>query len=337
MISPPDHGNSRGQHQRMIASDFFCPRTQQPLTITADQSCLESPTGDRYRIVDVIPELLLDNQQASSENQEYYRARAEEYDRGMDVMFRMLLCEEEPTRADMIGMLRIASGARILEVGCGTCRDTIHLLNRGAFVYASDLSREMMVVGRNRLQAAQADLSRLRLFLADAIRLPFPDGYFDAAFHFGGLNLFRDIAAALAEMTRVVRPGGRVVAGDEGLGSWLTQTDFAKILKNSNPLFNHRAPLDKIPVNARDVTCRWILNGSFYLIAFDVAAGEPRLDLDVQFPGWRGGSHRTRYYGRLEGVSPELREMVIKAAAAEGISIVTWLETALRQALCTKT
>jgi ubiquinone/menaquinone biosynthesis C-methylase UbiE len=332
MISPPDNGATPG-------SDFFCPRTHQPLTIVADRSCLESPTGDRYRIVDGIPELLLDtgHQEARSENQEYYRARAEEYDRGTDVMFRMLLCEEEPTRADMVRMLRIAPGARILEVGCGTCRDTIRLLDYGAFVYASDLSREMMMVGRNRLQAAQADFSRLRLFLADAMRLPFPDGYFDATFHFGGLNLFPDVAAAIAEMTRVVRPGGRVVAGDEGVGPWLAQTDFAKILKNSNPLFHHRAPVDRIPVNARNVTCRWILNGSFYLIAFDVGAGEPRLDLDVQFPGWRGGSHRTRYYGKLEGVSPELRDMVIKAAAAERVSVVAWLEKALRQALCIKT
>lgn len=322
----------------MTISGFFCPRTHEPLAISADNLFMTSPAGDRYPIVDGIPALLLNagHQEALSENHAYYRARATEYDRGNDVMFRMLLSEEEPTRAEMAAMLNIASGDRVLEVGCGTGRDTIHLLGRGAQLYASDLSREMILICRERLRAVGADTSRLRLFLTDAMRLPFPDDFFDAAFHFGGLNLFPNIAAALTEMARVVKPGGRVVAGDEGVGPWLADTDFAKILKNSNPLFKHRAPLDKIPVNARNVTCRWILNGSFYLIAFDIGTGEPRLDLDVQFPGARGGSHRTRYFGKLEGVSPELRDAVIKAAASEGVPVATWLETALYRALDNK-
>lgn len=319
----------------MTISQFICPRTHAPLILSADNCYFESPSGDRYQIIDGIPELLIDGgpQQGPAGNQEYYRTRAEEYDRGTDVMFRMLLSDEDATRNEMIGMLGLHSGARVLEIGCGTCRDTARLLDRNVTVYAGDLSREMVLVGRDRLERAGTDLSRLRLFRADVMRLPFADGFFDAAFHFGGLNLFPDIAAALAEMARVVKPGGRVVAGDEGVGLWLSNTDFAKILKNSNPLFSYSAPLDSIPVNARDVTCRWILNGSFYLIAFDVGEGEPQLDLDVQFPGWRGGSHRTRYYGKLEGVSPDLRDLVTRAAAAEGVSIASWLEKRLRQVL----
>jgi ubiquinone/menaquinone biosynthesis C-methylase UbiE len=319
----------------MAISDFFCPRTREPLTASADNSFLESPAGDRYQIIDGIPALLLEagRQETISEKNEYYRSRAAEYDRGNDAMFRMLLCDEEPTRLEMTGLLHVSPGERVLEVGCGTCRDTIHLINRGALVYASDLNQEMILMGRDRLQTAGIETSQLRLFLADAMRLPFPDGFFDSAFHFGGLNLFPDVAAALAEIARVVKPGGRVVVGDEGVGEWLNHTEFAKILKNSNPLFHHRAPLDKIPTSARNVSCRWILNGSFYLIAFEVGTGEPPLDLNVQFPGWRGGSHRTRYFGKLEGVSPELRDDIVKAAASEGVSVVTWLETALRRTL----
>jgi len=318
----------------MTASDFVCLRTREPLSRSSDGAFLESPSGLCYPIVDGIPELLLDEgrQQAKSESQEYYRDRAAEYDRGVDVMFRMLLSDQAATRNTMLDMLRISSGARVLEVGCGTCHDTQHLLERAALVYASDLNREMITVGRHRLQEAGADFGRLSLFLADASKLPFHDGFFDAAFHFGGLNLFPDIRAALAEITRVVKPGGRVVVGDEGMGSWLSNADFAKILENSNPLFRHHAPLDQIPIAARDVTCRWILGGSFYVIAYDVGEGEPQLDLDVEFPGWRGGSHRTRYYGKLEGVSPGLRDRVVKAAAADGVSIKAWLEKALGKA-----
>jgi SAM-dependent methyltransferase len=189
------------------------------------------------------------------------------------------------------------------------------------------------LIGRDRLQRQGAELGRVRLFVADAMALPFPDDYFDAAYHFGGLNLFPSIPGALAEMARVVKPGGRVVAGDEGVGAWLADTDFAKILKNSNQLYANQAPIDKIPLGARDVSVRWVLNGSFYVISFEVGDGEPELDIDVRFPGWRGGSHRTRYFGKLEGVDPVLKDAVVKAAASEGIAITDWLERALRGAL----
>lgn len=314
--------------------DFVSPNDHQPLIATADGSALVGAGGDRYPMRDGIPDFVLatDGGEAPQGNQEFYRTRAQEYDRGNSVMFRMLLAEEEPVREDFAESLKLLPGARVLEIGCGTCRDTVHLLRRDAIVYAGDLSFEMLAIGKQRLEDARADFSRVRLFRGDAMRLPFPDGFFDAAFHFGGLNMFPDIAGALAEMARVVKPGGRVVAGDESVGPWLADTEFAKILKNSNPLFAHVAPLDRIPVNARNVSCRWVLNGSFYLISFEVGAGEPQLDLDVEFPGWRGGSHRTRYFGRLEGVSPRLRETVVKQAAAEGLSIVAWLEKTLRKA-----
>jgi SAM-dependent methyltransferase/uncharacterized protein YbaR (Trm112 family) len=315
-----------------------CPQTRLPLALSANGAALVSASGAHYPIVDGVPDfvVLTPGTEQRSTSGDYYRGRADEYDRGNDAMFRMLLCEEAPLRQEMVEALRLSSGSRVLEVGCGTCRDTVGLLDRGATVYASDLSPEMIVIGRQRLREAGADFSRLHLFRSDAMQLPFSDGFFDAAFHFGGLNLFPDIAGALREMTRVVKRGGRVVAGDEGLGPWLSDTLFGKILVNSNPLFAHRAPLDKVPVNARDVTCRWILNGSFYLIAFEVGQGEPQLDLDLEFPGWRGGSHRKRYFGRLEGVSPQLRDVIIKQAASEGLSISAWLEQTLRAATGTK-
>jgi ubiquinone/menaquinone biosynthesis C-methylase UbiE len=314
--------------------DFVCPEDHQPLARSDDGTALISAAGMRYPIQDGIPDFVLDSGQDNKniDNQRYYRSRAHEYDRGNDAMFKMLLCDEDPVREGMIDALQIGPSSNVLEIGCGTCRDTTRLRARGATVYAGDLSREMLAIGRQRLQEAGADFRHLRLFRGNAMRLPFVDGSFDAAFHFGGLNLFPDIGGALTEMARVVKPGGRVVAGDEGVGPWLSGTQFAKILKNSNPLFSHSAPIEKIPLNARDVMCRWILNGSFYLITFQVGLCEPELDLDVEFPGWRGGSHRTRYFGRLEGVSPELREIVVKQAASEGLSISAWLEKTLRKA-----
>lgn len=315
-------------------SEFVCPVTRQPLRDAG--AFLETADGHRYPIVDGIPELLAPESRRRAEegrDQAYYRARAREYDRGMEVLFRTFGADEAQVRTSMIDRLGLGPGSRVLEVGCGTGRDTVHLLDRAALVYASDLSREMVDVGRVRLQDAGADMSRVRLFLSDATALPFPDGFFDAAYHFGGLNLFPDISRGLAELARVVRPGGRVVVGDEGLGRWLIESEFGRILVNTNPLYRYDAPIDRLPACAREVSCRWILNGAFYVIDFEVGEGEPPLDLDIEFPGWRGGSHRTRYFGRLDGVAPELRQRVVDAAAREGRSLTSWLERTLKDAL----
>jgi ubiquinone/menaquinone biosynthesis C-methylase UbiE len=315
--------------------NFVSPSTKQPLTKAPDGSALLGGPDERYPLIDGIPLLLIHSGQmhASSESQAYYRDRASEYDRGIEKMFAMLFADEEQTRREMYTQLELRPGSRLLEIGCGTCRDTIHLLDMPIDVFAGDLSLEMLLTGQDRLRRAKRDTSRLQLFCADVMHLPFADGFFDAAYHFGGFNRFPDHKVALEEITRVVRPDGRVVVGDEGIASWLTNSDFAKILENSNPLFRHRAPLDCIPVAARQVACRWILGGAFYLISFVKGQGEPPLDLDVEFPGRRGGSHRTRYFGKLEGVSPELRGRVLDAAAAEGISVVAWLERTLGRAV----
>ncbi|MDX8524186.1 methyltransferase domain-containing protein [Mesorhizobium sp. MSK_1335] len=320
---------------RMIPElSFVSPSTKQPLTKAPDGSALLGGPGERYPLIEGMPQLLVHSgqAQASGESQAYYRDRASEYDRGIEALFAMLLANEEQTRREMFAELDLRQDSRVLEIGCGTCRDTIHLLDMPIDIFAGDLSLEMLLTGQDRLRRAAKDTSRLQLFCADVMHLPFADEFFDAVYHFGGLNLFPDHKKALEEITRVVKPNGRVVVGDEGIAPWLANSQFANILENSNPLFRHRAPLDCLPVAARQVTCRWILSGSFYLISFVKGEGEPPLDLDVEFPGRRGGSHRTRYFGKLEGVSPELRGRVLDAAAAEGLSVTAWLERTLGRA-----
>jgi len=98
---------------------------------------------------------------------------------------------------------RYAAGADVLEVGCGTGL----LLERFARFARSargvDLSPGMLARARARgLDVAEAS----------ATELPFPDASFDVACSFKVLPHVRDITKALAEMTRVVRPGGHVIA-----------------------------------------------------------------------------------------------------------------------------
>jgi SAM-dependent methyltransferase len=105
--------------------------------------------------------------------------------------------------------LEAAGPLRVLEVGIGD-GENLALLPGSWEVFGVDIAR-------GRLSACLARHPSMwgRLAWAEGERLPFLDGAFDVVFTVGGLNYFRDPAAVLSEMRRVVRPGGRLVAADE--------------------------------------------------------------------------------------------------------------------------
>jgi SAM-dependent methyltransferase len=167
---------------------------------------------------------------------------------------------------------------------------------------------------------------------ANASAIPLPDDTCDAVFHFGGLNTFTELSKAIREMCRVTREGGRVVVGDESVAPWMRQSELGRVLMHNNPLYAHLPPLDLLPAEARDVAVQWVFAGTFYVISFDVSKKPLPYDLDIAIPGTRGGTHRTRYYGQLEGVTAEARQLAVTAAAAAGKSLHDWLESAVRAA-----
>jgi demethylmenaquinone methyltransferase/2-methoxy-6-polyprenyl-1,4-benzoquinol methylase len=107
----------------------------------------------------------------------------------------------------------VGEGDRVLDVATGTGDLALELAKRvGADgeVVGSDFSEGMLERARTKAGGAAA-AGRLRFEWGDAAALPYPDGSFAAATVGFGARNFADLGKGLAEMTRVVRPGGRVV------------------------------------------------------------------------------------------------------------------------------
>ncbi len=102
----------------------------------------------------------------------------------------------------------IGAGDRVLDVGCGTGELSLLMARKGAQVVGIDLSEGMLAVGREKV--AQAGLTaQVALLPGNASHLEFADGEFDAVASAFVLRNVADLECCLAEMARVVRPGGR--------------------------------------------------------------------------------------------------------------------------------
>jgi demethylmenaquinone methyltransferase/2-methoxy-6-polyprenyl-1,4-benzoquinol methylase len=97
-------------------------------------------------------------------------------------------------------------GQRVLDLAAGTGVSTAELATSGARAIACDFSLGMLQAGRRR-----GNRRELPFVAGDALNLPFADAVFDAVTISFGLRNVADVPAALREMARVTRPGGRLV------------------------------------------------------------------------------------------------------------------------------
>jgi ubiquinone/menaquinone biosynthesis C-methylase UbiE len=114
-------------------------------------------------------------------------------------------------KRDSYDLLGAIPGHRILEVGCGLGDDAAALAGRvapGGAVVAVDGSQAMVDAAAQR----HGDVAGLSFELADATELPFEDASFDGCRIDRVLQHIADPARAIAEMARVLRPGGVLVA-----------------------------------------------------------------------------------------------------------------------------
>jgi ubiquinone/menaquinone biosynthesis C-methylase UbiE len=112
----------------------------------------------------------------------------------------------------LIEALEPGSGERVLEIGPGTGHYTLPVASRVARLDAFDLQPEMLRSVERRALAEGVDTIVTRQ--GDARSLPYEDESFDAVFMVTVLGEVPDVPAALSEVRRVLRPGGRAVFGE---------------------------------------------------------------------------------------------------------------------------
>jgi SAM-dependent methyltransferase len=119
------------------------------------------------------------------------------------------------TRARLREILDAKQGERVLEVGPGTgyyTLDVAEWVGPDGSVDILDLQQEML--DHTMRRAGERSVANITPTRSDATALPFEDGTFDAAYLVTVLGEIPDQDAALRELARVLKPGGRLVVGE---------------------------------------------------------------------------------------------------------------------------
>jgi len=314
---------------------YVDPQDKSPLTCGgSNDNAIYRGKKNQYAVIDEIVDFRYPKElhEKDRKAKAFYDDRAESYENNLHLTFLTHQLDEGTCRNAFINQLQLTSESKVLEIAAGTGRDSLLIAGRLGYdgeLHLSDISLPMLRVCREKL----ADIEVPAYYaLVNAVHLPYPDGYFDAVYSFGGIGEFSNIKQSIGEMVRVSKAGGKIVIGDESMPPWLRNTYYSKVLTTTNPQFAAEVPLQHLPVEARNVCLRWVIGGVFYLIDFEVGEGEPDADFDFSIPGERGGTYRTRYEGQLEGVTPETKSLAYQAIRKQGVSMHDWLDKVVSSA-----
>ncbi len=116
---------------------------------------------------------------------------------------------------------RLAPGTRLLDCGCGPGAITVGLARRVAPGLVVAVDREPSQTELTRERAAAEGVDNVEVLVADVASLPFPEGSFDAVFSHALIEHLSRPVEALAEMGRVLAPGGMIAVAAPDFGTFL--------------------------------------------------------------------------------------------------------------------
>jgi len=319
----------------MSYKDFICPYTKSELKLDKKKNFLLNKKKNKFLIKKNLINFLKINKLNSEEKliKKGYDNFSDNYDKWINWMFSSFRENEQKTRNKIINKLKLKKTFKVLEIGCGTGRDSVFLEKRlgpKGKLYLQDISEKMMRICLKKF----SNNKKIIPFISNSDKLPFSDNYFDAIYNFGSFNEFEKPREVFLEFNRVLKKNGIVLIGDENIAPWLKQTTYAKIIETNNNIFEREfIPLKFLPENSEDVNLSWVIGKCFYLITYRKGDSKPKLDLDLKHDSFRGGSLRTRYYGKLEGIDPNLKNKFYKSLRKGNNSITETLENLIKKYL----
>lgn len=118
----------------------------------------------------------------------------------------------KPMGDEIISLLNPKDGDNVLDVASGTGEPGLTIASKMKFgkVIVTDLSEDMLGIAKE--NALKRGISNIELYPCDVTELPFADNSFDAVSCRFGFMFFPDMQTAANEMTRVLKPGGKIAA-----------------------------------------------------------------------------------------------------------------------------
>jgi ubiquinone/menaquinone biosynthesis C-methylase UbiE len=129
-----------------------------------------------------------------------------------EVVARVMAFETQPANRIAVEALAVQPGEAVLEIGCGHGRTLARIASAtpGTFLAGIDPSDVMVRLARRRMRR-WIDAGRADIALESSAKIAHPDARFDAALAVHVVYFWREPLADLAEIRRVLRPGGRLL------------------------------------------------------------------------------------------------------------------------------
>jgi SAM-dependent methyltransferase len=140
--------------------------------------------------------------------------------------YETVAAEVAPVAAVVVEMAEIVAGDDVLDLGCGTGNAALLAAAAGGHVVGVDGAPRLLSVARDHAQVSGVDLDLRR---GDLLALPLGDALIDVVVSVFGITYAPDPGAALREVRRVLRPGGRAL-----LSAWVPAGPIDAMLNVSN-------------------------------------------------------------------------------------------------------